>query len=157
MCRARLLPTESSAHRAVTARSRPSTRSAGSSMQDTSASVSGSLFDQRQTLRSPQGSSPRRPRFLAQQQDEQDGSGVSSTQSPREPLGGLCLSRVGGNRRVPHVRPSVRGTKKMGAAQRSLSPHRPADSYNLPKSIYHKDSNGPARTNEMRLTEWLDV
>jgi hypothetical protein len=28
---------------------------------------------------------------------------------------------IGGNRRVPHVRPSVRGTKMMGAAQRSLS------------------------------------
>jgi hypothetical protein len=33
----------------------------------------------------------------------------------------LCHGSVGGNRRVPHVRLSVRGPKTMGAAQRSLS------------------------------------
>src|ERR1700733_71891 len=38
------------------------------------------------------------------------------------------FSNVGGNRRVPHVRLSVSGPKMMGAALRSLSPHRLTDS-----------------------------
>jgi hypothetical protein len=40
---------------------------------------------------------------------------------------------VGGNRRVPHVRQSVRGTKTMGEAQQSLSLNRPA--YFRPQTI----------------------
>jgi hypothetical protein len=39
----------------------------------------------------------------------------------------LYRSRVGGNRRVPHVRLSVRGLKMVGAARRSLSLYRLAD------------------------------
>src|ERR1700722_13740684 len=38
---------------------------------------------------------------------------------PFSSLRSLCHSIVEGNRRVPHVRPSVRGPKMMGAAQRS--------------------------------------
>jgi hypothetical protein len=36
--------------------------------------------------------------------------------------GRLGLAEVPGSGRVPHVRPSVRGTKKMGEAQRTLYP-----------------------------------
>ncbi len=47
----------------------------------------------------------------------------------------LSYSRVGGNRRVPHVRLSVRGPKKMGGAQRSLSLRSYANPTSCPLTI----------------------
>ena len=54
-----------------------------------------------------------------------------------------------GNRRVPHVRPSVRGPKMMGAAQRSLSLHRSPgwtvqQSHQVPQEIQGSEVEGSA-------------
>src|SRR3984957_5917495 len=54
-----------------------------------------------------------------------------------------------GNRRLPHVRPSVRGPKMMGAAQRSLALHRSPgwtvqQSHQVPQEIQGSEVEGSA-------------